>query len=157
MLVTNKYTDLERENRRLSAQVAELHSQVHAQAQAQARMYAASTLALQMEHSGHVGLYNGSFNGNDMEQRRGSRAMQPQIVPLQVLTTDHPLHEEETSRPKKRRCVSAARVSCKSRKSKCNGVRSGCAACLIHEAECVYKLTPDQRRKESASVELLKL
>ncbi|CCX08251.1 Similar to Nitrogen assimilation transcription factor nit-4; acc. no. P28349 [Pyronema omphalodes CBS 100304] len=54
----------------------------------------------------------------------------------------------DASRPIKRRCVSSACISCRKRKSKCDGKQPSCAACSsVYHTECVYDLNSDHRRK----------
>ncbi|KAL3420598.1 fungal specific transcription factor [Phlyctema vagabunda] len=49
---------------------------------------------------------------------------------------------------KKRKCISLACLQCRTRKSKCDGKKPTCAACLdVYSTECVYDIDSDRRRK----------
>ncbi|KAF8855494.1 hypothetical protein BDZ45DRAFT_804928 [Acephala macrosclerotiorum] len=48
----------------------------------------------------------------------------------------------------KRRCISSACMPCRKRKSKCDGGKPACTACLeVYSSECHYDLDADHRRK----------
>lgn len=83
-LATQKYMDLERENRRLSAQVIEL--QIHMRARVQSGSHDASQApsALQNGCSGKTGLQAGSMSGTDGAHSQHIGATQPHSVAVQA-------------------------------------------------------------------------
>ncbi|CZR59534.1 uncharacterized protein PAC_09428 [Phialocephala subalpina] len=68
-----------------------------------------------------------------------SSSASPVLDPIPVAGGDQPA---------KRRCISSACMPCRKRKSKCDGGKPACTACLdVYSSECHYDLDADHRRK----------